>query len=106
PRSGPPPGRSRPCGHRGGIAVWMGAVRRMGGRDYRREPVRGIGARARGHARIRIHPRARRGDREARAGERTESAMKEMTVRNPLQALRKAGQSIWLDYISRNLLQS
>jgi transaldolase len=32
--------------------------------------------------------------------------MKEMTVQNPLQALRKAGQSIWLDYISRNLLQS
>jgi transaldolase len=32
--------------------------------------------------------------------------MKEMTVRNPMQELRKAGQSVWLDYISRNLLQS
>jgi transaldolase len=32
--------------------------------------------------------------------------MKEMTVRNPLLALRKAGQSVWLDYIHRNLLQS
>ncbi len=32
--------------------------------------------------------------------------MKEMTVRNPLLELRKAGQSVWLDYIHRNLLQS
>ncbi len=32
--------------------------------------------------------------------------MREITVRNPLQALRKAGQSVWLDYIHRSLLQS
>jgi transaldolase len=32
--------------------------------------------------------------------------MKEITVRNPLLALSKAGQSVWLDYIHRNLLQS
>jgi len=32
--------------------------------------------------------------------------MKEITVRHSLQALRKAGQSVWLDYIHRNLLQS
>ena len=32
--------------------------------------------------------------------------MKEMKVQNPLQALRKAGQSVWLDYMHRNLLQS
>jgi transaldolase len=32
--------------------------------------------------------------------------MKEITVRNPLLALRKAGQSVWLDYIQRSLLQS
>ncbi len=32
--------------------------------------------------------------------------MKKMTVQNPLQGLRKAGQSVWLDYIHRNLLQS
>ena len=31
--------------------------------------------------------------------------MKEMKVQTPLLALRKAGQSIWLDYIHRNLLQ-
>ncbi len=32
--------------------------------------------------------------------------MKEMKVQNPLQALRKAGQSVWLDYMHRNLLES
>jgi len=32
--------------------------------------------------------------------------MKEMTVQNPLLALRKAGQSVWLDFIQRNLLRS
>ena len=32
--------------------------------------------------------------------------MKEMTVKNPLLALRQAGQSVWLDYIHRKLLQS
>jgi transaldolase len=32
--------------------------------------------------------------------------MKEITVKNPLHALRQAGQSIWLDYIHRKLLQS
>ena len=32
--------------------------------------------------------------------------MKEMRVKNPLLALRQAGQSVWLDYIHRNLLRS
>lgn len=32
--------------------------------------------------------------------------MKEITLRNPLHALRQAGQSVWLDYIHRKLLQS
>ena len=32
--------------------------------------------------------------------------MKEITVKNPLHALRQAGQSVWLDYIHRKLLQS
>ena len=33
--------------------------------------------------------------------------MKEkIAVRNPLRALRQAGQSVWLDYIHRNLLRS
>jgi transaldolase len=32
--------------------------------------------------------------------------MKEMTVHNPLVALRRAGQSVWLDYIHRSLIRS
>jgi transaldolase len=32
--------------------------------------------------------------------------MKEITVKNPLLALKQAGQSVWLDYIHRKLLQS
>lgn len=32
--------------------------------------------------------------------------MKEITVQNPLRLLRQAGQSVWLDYIHRNLLRS
>ncbi len=32
--------------------------------------------------------------------------MKEMTVKNPLLALRQAGQSVWLDFIHRKLLRS
>ena len=32
--------------------------------------------------------------------------MKEITVKNPLHALKQAGQSFWLDYIHRKLLQS
>jgi transaldolase len=32
--------------------------------------------------------------------------MKEMRVKNPLLALRQVGQSVWLDYIHRNLLRS
>jgi transaldolase len=32
--------------------------------------------------------------------------MKEITVKNPLLALKQAGQSVWLDYIHRKLLRS
>ena len=65
PRRRPPAERPRPGEHRGGLAVRLGALRRPGGRDHRRQPFWRVGAGTRRHARVRLHTRARRRDGES-----------------------------------------
>ena len=65
PRHGPAAERPRPREHRGSLAVRMGALRRPGRRDHRRQPFRRVRAWARRHARVRLHSRARRRDGES-----------------------------------------
>ena len=60
PRHRPPAEHPRTGEHRGGLAVRLGALRRLGGRDHRRQPFWRVGAWTRRDARVRLHSRARR----------------------------------------------
>ena len=65
PRHGPPAERSRPREHRSGLAVRLGALRRPGRRDHRRQPFWRVGPGTHRHARVRLHTRAHRRDGES-----------------------------------------
>src|SRR4029079_18024062 len=60
-----PAERSRPREHRGGFTVRMGALRRPGRRDHRRQPFWRVGSGTHCHARVRLHARAHRRDGES-----------------------------------------
>src|SRR5262249_12639869 len=98
PRRGPAAVRPRPGRGGAGVRPRVGAVRRFCRRRGPGAHVRGVG-RVEGAAdEVRLHARPRRRDREGADG--GTDAMR------PTELLHEAGQSLWLDNITRGMLTS
>ena len=101
-RRGPAAGRSGAALDRSRRDAGLAEIRGRQGWVHRRRPLRRVGARRSGHAGVRLHGRPRRGVRPRIAPKRRRRLMSA----NPLKRLGELGQSVWYDYIRRDLYTS
>src|SRR5215471_2204822 len=89
--------------HRGraGLRPRLGALHRAAGYDHRNADLWRLGAIEGAAGQIRVHWRQRLRGCQAAAGTQGVAAMA-----NALRTLQEYGQSVWLDFVSRDLLNS
>src|SRR6266849_1947506 len=100
-RSGLASGRHATCRCGAGICPRLGAVYRAARLDHRDEDLWRLGAVEGASGQIRVHRRKRLCSRQAAAGAQGVGFMA-----NSLRMLNEFGQSVWLDFVSRDLLKS
>src|SRR5207249_10781691 len=86
---------------RTGFDSRLGALHRIARHDHRHEDVWRLGAAKGIVGQIRLH----RGQRLRRC-QTAARAQGAMIMANPLRTLNEYGQSVWLDFVSRDLLKS
>src|SRR6516165_1764692 len=90
-----------PGGGRAGLDPRLGAIYRVARHDSWNEDIRRLGAAQAAVGQIRLHRR-----QPLRRCQRAAGAQGVMVMTNPLRTLQEYGQSVWLDFVSRDLLKS
>src|SRR3546814_8019477 len=91
---------------RGGLAARLGPLHGSLGRGDRHAQFRRLGSDRGPGGQVRVQPAARPGGRAPPDGRRRSPCSGARRMTNPLLELEREGQSVWLDYLHRKILET